>query len=97
MRSGNPGKIRSADFDVWDCSQHFARAVPVRSTNLAVNFVKHRVIHIGFVPLPNRTNVGLQRIAGNLIPPDSSASQIEGYAPCIDAVSCSYVMADDEV
>ena len=63
VRRGNATEVRSADFDVWDCSDNLAAAIPAVASSAAVDFPKLGEVHVLLEVLPHCSDIGVVLVA----------------------------------
>lgn len=97
MRSRNGAPIRSADFDVWDRSQHLPRAIPVIGADSSVDLVKLAKFHISTKVLSHRAHVSVVLIGRNLIAAIGSFAKIVDEGMGADSVASADVITDEQL
>ncbi len=97
MRSRDAIPLRSADFDVWDCSDYLAAAVPVLGLQSAVNLMKLAKIHVLTEVLAHRPNIGVELVARHLIAARGALPQIGDKGVSGNAVPSAEMVGDEQL
>ena len=67
MLRGNAAEVRPADFDMWDCPNNLAAAIPALAGSATVDFPQLAEIHVLPEVFPHPANVGVVLVARDLV------------------------------
>src|SRR5271157_1544177 len=97
VRRGNAREVRPTNFDMWDCSDNLATAVPPVASSTGVYLAQLSEIDILLEVLAHCAHIGVVLVGGRLIAPKSARAKVGHKGVSVDAVSRPDTMRDDEL